>query len=346
MSSVNFSKQSDDSAAESFRLSLNKLGKLKLSITPVNYALIYFYISGNDLALNSKLDVLFENSEQWNDDEAFKLFNQYICQNDDLTRTDNEQRKDLLGTVANILGMLIDLAGKTAISNEALEVHMENLAACKDPGEILRIASKMIAETRKFVDETRQFESELSDSTIQIQSLKNKLDDARKQATKDALTGLNNRRGFDETILSTIKFKDEYSEPFCLLLIDIDHFKEINDSHGHLVGDRVLVGLSKVLSKHVRGSDFLCRYGGEEFATIMTDTLITGAFTVAENLRKSVEKLRLKDIKTGQQIGQVTISIGVASFRFGESGNGLIGRCDKALYRAKSLGRNRTVIAD
>ena len=98
--------------------------------------------------------------------------------------------------------------------------------------------------------------------------------------------------------------------------------------------------------KNMRGSDYLCRYGGEEFAIIMTETLITGAFTVAEKLRKSIEKLRLKHVKTDQQIGQVTISIGVASYRNGETDVSIIDRCDKALYRAKSLGRNRTVIAD
>lgn len=339
-------KESKDSAAELFRLSLTKLGKLKLAITPVNYALVYFYFSGNDVSLNEKLDVLFENSEQWNDKEALSLFNSYICQSDESSEQNIKLREELLSTVANILGMLIDLAGKTAISNEALEVHMVSLANCKDPGEILHIASNMIAETRKFVFETRKFETTISDSTVEIQSLKSELDYARRQATKDPLTGLNNRRGFDQAIQESTASSHSNPEPFCLLLLDIDLFKVINDTYGHLVGDKVLTGLSKVLAKHVRGSDYLCRYGGEEFAIIMSETLITGAFTVAENLRKSVEKLRLKQVKTGQQIGQVTISIGVASFRTGETVEGLIDRCDKALYRAKSLGRNRSVIAD
>ncbi|MBT3204690.1 MAG: GGDEF domain-containing protein [Gammaproteobacteria bacterium] len=339
-------KKTNDSAAELFRLSLTRLGKLRLSITPVNYSLIYFYLSGDNLALNEKLDELFLDIEKWNDEKAEKLFNRYICNCKPDEKENEKLRQELLSTVANILGMLIDLGGKTAVSNESLEMHMEKLAVSKDPSEVLHIASNIISETRIFVDETKKFETTLSDISNVIETLKNELDDARRQATIDALTGLNNRRIFDDVLVTAINSSQSSQEPFCLLLLDIDKFKDINDNYGHIVGDKVLVGLSKVLRKHMRGSDYLCRYGGEEFAVVITETLITGAFTVAEKLRKSIENLRLKHVKTGQQIGQVTISIGVASYRNGESSIELVERCDSALYRAKSLGRNRTVIAD
>lgn len=333
-----------ESSAELFRLSLTRLGKLKLPINPVNYALIYFYLSGTDLDLNERLDTLFEN---WTDDEAVELFNRYICQQNTQVGSDDAQlRKELLGTIANILGMLIDLAGKASLSNISLEKHMQTLASSQDPGAILHIASEIISETRSFVDETKNFEASLAGTTQEIETLKIELDDARRQATKDALTGLNNRRGFDHALKDSIDIGKSGSTPFCLLLMDIDLFKVINDTYGHLVGDKVLIGLSKVLIKNMRGSDYLCRYGGEEFSIIMEDTMITGAFTVAEKLRKSIERLRLKHVKTGQQIGQVTISIGVACYRTDETESDIIGRCDKALYRAKSLGRNRTIIAD
>lgn len=335
-----------DSAAELFRLSLSKLGQLKLPITPVNYSLIYFYLSGDNLDLNNKLDKLFINIDDWTDKVALDIFNTYICRCTQDDTDKSKTRKELLSTVANILGMLIDLSGKTALSNSSLEKHMASLASTKDTNSILHIASEIISETRKFVNETKHFETTLADTTQEIEILKTKLDDARRLATKDALTGLNNRRGFDEALNASINISKTGVEPFCLMLVDIDLFKKINDNYGHLVGDKVLSGLSKVLMKNMRGSDYLSRYGGEEFAIIMSDTLITGAFTVAEKLRKSIERLRLKHVKTGQQIGQVTISIGVACYRNNDTETDIIGRCDKALYRAKSLGRNRTVIAD
>ncbi len=339
-------QQSDDSAAELFRLSLSHLGKYRLSITPVNYALIYFYLSGDDLSLNEKLDELFKNIEKWTDEKAKKLFDRYICECKPDSKESEKLRQELLITVANILGMVVDLAGKTAISNNSLENHMKNLSVSKTPSEILHIASEIISETRSFVDETKKFEATLSTSSHVIQTLKHELDDARRQASKDSLTGLNNRRMFDKVISTAIDSNVNEQEPFCLLLLDVDNFKEINDNHGHIVGDKVLIGISNVLKKHMRGSDYLCRYGGEEFAVIMTETHITGAFSVAENLRKSIDKLRLKQVKTGDQIGKVTISLGIACYRNGESAAEIIDRCDTAMYRAKSLGKNRTVIAD
>ncbi len=331
--------------AELFRLSLAKLGEFNLPVTPLNYALIYFYLSGDDLSFNDELDKLLNNIDAWTEDKANQLFNRYICQSDNNVES-IKLREHLLDIVANVLGMLIDLAGKTAISNSSMEKHIDKLSVSKDPKEILQIASLIVTETRTFVEASKELESTLNDSTQEIQSLKFELNNARKLASKDALTGLNNRRAFDQALLDSISSEKLEAEPFCLILLDIDHFKVINDTYGHLIGDKVLVGLSQVLIKNMRGSDYLCRYGGEEFAIIMTDTLITGAFTVAENLRKTIEKLRMRHVKTDQFIDKVSISIGVACYRNGESGSSIIDRCDKALYRAKALGRNRTIIAE
>ena len=254
--------------------------------------------------------------------------------------------QELLLVVAQILGMVVDLTGQTALSSSRLEVHLDKLASCKDPVKILETASNIIGETRHFVDETKKFESTLRESTHEIEQLKGKLDTARKQATVDSLTNLNNRRGFDATIIEAISNSQSSNRDFCLMLLDIDHFKKVNDSHGHLVGDKVLIGIANLLQNHMRGNDYLSRYGGEEFAILLLETPITGAFTVAENLRRAIGRARLKHTTTGQKIGKVTISIGVASYRSKETAEALIERCDQALYRAKSLGRDRTVIAD
>lgn len=340
----NSSKNTPESVAENLRLCLAKLGQLSLAVTPVNYALIYFYVSGDDVELNRRLDELFVDSDNWSDEQASELFSQYICQCD--SANDKSLEQELLLMIAQILGMVVDLSGKTAISGQTLESYVERLALSKDPSEVLHVATDIIAETRNFVDETRKFESSLQESTQEIQHLKNQLDNARKQATVDSLTGLNNRRGFDRALASAIETVNAGDGTFSLMILDIDHFKLINDTHGHLVGDKVLIGIARQLFKQMRGNDYLSRFGGEEFAILLLDTPITGAFTVAENLRKSIQRLRLKRTKTGEQFGKVTISIGVASFYPEESADGLIHRCDNALYRAKSLGRDRTVIAD
>ncbi len=333
-----------ETAAEYLRLSLAKLGKLKLAITPVNYALVYFYVSGDDLELNARLDEMFADTSKWSDKQASELFSRYICQCSGEKNHALEQ--ELLLMVAQILGMVVDLAGKTALSSDELDEQVAKLAVSKDPVEIIGIASTIVAETRSFVDETRKFESSLRESTQEIEQLKGKLDTARKQATVDSLTNLNNRRGFDAALAKAIKNCRSSKKDFCLMILDIDHFKRVNDTHGHLVGDKVLIGIAKQLLNHMRGNDYLSRYGGEEFAILLLDTPITGAFTVAENLRRTIGRSRLKHSSTGQKIGKVTTSIGIASYDSNETAENLIDRCDKALYRAKSLGRDRTIIAD
>lgn len=320
------------------------LSSYQLPVNPVNYALMYFYVSGRDVALNKKLDKMFAEFDRWTHDEAKQLFTRYICQ---CNENEYQQlREELLATVAEILGCVVDMAGKAAMSNSKLEKHIEHLASAGDPKDVLSIASDILADTRRLIDESREFENELVESTQEISLLKTELDQARRMATTDALTGLHNRRGFDQALKKLVELNKLKRENFCLLILDIDHFKRVNDNHGHLVGDKVLIGISKILHKHMRGNDYLSRYGGEEFAILLRETPITGAFTVAENLRKSVENLRLKHVKSGIQLEQVTISIGVACYRMAEPMTEFIQRGDRALYRAKSLGRNRTVLAD
>ncbi len=335
---------SEVSAAEYFRLSLAKLGELQLPTTPVNYALVYYYVSGEDIELNDQLDKMFANTANWSEQQASDLFSQYVCPIVGGESMVLEQ--ELLLMVAQVLGMVVDLTGKSAVSSESLESHLEQLASSNKPENVLSIASSIIAETRLFVSETKKFESSLRQTTVEIEQLKDKLDHARKQAKVDSLTSLHNRRGFDAALKEAIETHKIGQHDFCLLILDIDYFKEVNDNHGHLVGDKVLIGIAKQLLNQMRGNDYLSRFGGEEFAILLFGTPLTSAFTVAEKLRRTVGLLRLKHTATGQKIGKVTISIGVACYRPNESGENLIQRCDQALYRAKSLGRDRSVIAD
>ena len=253
--------QSNESVAEILRLSLAKLGQLNLPVTPTNYALIYNYFSGEDVDLKNKLDEFFEGGEVWSDTEARELFRRHICQGGNEQNQMMEQK--LLGIVAQILGMVVDLSGRTALSSDSLESHLGKLAGSKDTGAVLHIASDIIAETREFVDDTRKVELSLRQSSREIEHLKGELDNARKQATVDALTGLNNRRGFDRALKRAISAVNEGSQCFSLIMLDIDHFKNINDTHGHLVGDKVLVGISRQLTRQMRGNDYLSRYGGK-----------------------------------------------------------------------------------
>ncbi|MDJ0832809.1 MAG: GGDEF domain-containing protein [Gammaproteobacteria bacterium] len=344
MATSSIQYEDKEQASEFLRLTLAKFSQLNLSATPVNYALLYTYVAGTDLALNEQLDSLIKQEGGLQDDQAESLFQKHICSSGD--QVDNQMRQELLHMMAPIIGSLVDIAGKTAVSNDELEKHIKALAKTSDPKQTIKVAADILSETRNFVSEARNFENNLNQTTQEIRYLRDELETAKKEATIDALTGLSNRRSFDRAILDAQQACAEENENFCLLIVDIDHFKQVNDNHGHLIGDKVLIGVARLMMKNMRGGDFLARFGGEEFAIILRDTPITGAFSVAENLRKAIKRLQLKHLKTGELIEDVTVSIGVANYRKGEPLEEFIARCDKALYRAKTTGRNRSVIAD
>ncbi|QQE64903.1 GGDEF domain-containing protein [Leptolyngbya sp. BL0902] len=170
------------------------------------------------------------------------------------------------------------------------------------------------------------------------------LEDLQSQATHDPLTGLLNRRPM-ETVLQNLCQTGNRQQSVSLILIDIDHFKVINDTFGHLVGDQVLKDLSVLLRGHVRSQDIVCRYGGEEFCMVLFDTALDVAISRAEKIRRAVKYLTLTH--EGTPIEPLTISLGVSCFpRHGQDPDQLLQRADQALYWAKAHGRDRTATAD
>ncbi|MBI5502436.1 MAG: diguanylate cyclase [Deltaproteobacteria bacterium] len=160
-------------------------------------------------------------------------------------------------------------------------------------------------------------------------------------SVRDALTRLYNRRFFDDRLRSEVAYARRHRSLLALLMMDLDHFKEVNDGHGHLAGDRVLMEISTLLRAQVRSEDVLARFGGEEFAVLVRGIQPPGVVVLAERIRRAVEGLRIEGF--GQTLG-VTISIGAATVQGDAalSEQGLVDAADRLLYRAKSSGRNRT----
>jgi diguanylate cyclase (GGDEF)-like protein len=166
--------------------------------------------------------------------------------------------------------------------------------------------------------------------------------DSERTAVSDELTGLHNRRWLREMFPRQLERSSRQGEPVCLVMADIDHFKKLNDTFGHLAGDEVLRRVARTFLEQLRPSDLCARYGGEEIAVLLPDTGLAAAITVADRLRAAIAhaSIRLAD---GQALPPVTISMGVAEFRPGEDLVQLLSNADAALYRAKELGRNRVV---
>lgn len=202
-------------------------------------------------------------------------------------------------------------------------------------------------------DQTRMMQARAEDlgerftlASREVIGLRRDLDDMRVLASTDSLTGVANRKTFDMRLSEAIEEAEREDMPMALILADIDHFKAFNDTWGHQTGDLVLRLVARTMADCVRGRDLVARYGGEEFAVILPQTDLAGAVSVAENIRKTISGKRLSRKATGENLGMVTLSFGIARLREGEPPASLIGRADKGLYLAKQRGRNRIEMPD
>ncbi|MBM3491136.1 MAG: GGDEF domain-containing protein [Alphaproteobacteria bacterium] len=209
------------------------------------------------------------------------------------------------------------------------------------PTDLQRLAGDILAETQQMASESEQLQERLVAAGSEIQRLRHDLDEVRREALTDGLTGLANRKAFDLALAQQVSHCLESGEPFALLMLDIDHFKQFNDSFGHQLGDGVLRLVGRTLLDSVKGRDHPARYGGEEFAVILRATALQGALAVAEQIRHAIAQKKIVRRATNEELGRLTISIGCAQYRLGEPIRELIRRADHALYAAKRLGRNR-----
>lgn len=217
----------------------------------------------------------------------------------------------------------------------------KNLPKIATPEEVGIIVKFLIAENAKMQHEAGDLRERLEQSQSQIEELCSDLAEAQETGLKDPLTSLSNRRGFDATLAKEIAEAREIGAALCLVMVDLDNFKKINDDFGHLVGDEILKLFAAVLRDNVGSHDGVARYGGEEFAIILPATELDEALAVTERVRRQLEAKELVLNGNGRQIGRITASFGIAQLREGDEAQTLIERADVKLYEAKCGGRNR-----
>lgn len=236
-------------------------------------------------------------------------------------------------------------AAKSAATdyNSALEQHVNELEQVSKAGVVI---TELATIARIMLDRTREIEKEMSRSELQTRALQNSLDDARRKAEMDHLTGLPNRRAFDGVMEREYTAAVKSGESLCVAFCDIDHFKRVNDTHGHEAGDRVIRAVSQALAKISNDKCHVARHGGEEFVILFRGRTLDEAREVLDATREAMAGRRLVNRSTDVPFGRITFSGGIADvFAYGSTREALKA-ADDALYAAKNLGRNCIVKAD
>ena len=220
----------------------------------------------------------------------------------------------------------------------------KNLPKLASPDQIAIIVKFLLAENAKMQNEAGDLKKSLEQSKSQIDKLRSHLAEAQEVSMRDPLTSLSNRRGFDDNLARELAGARQQGSALSLVLADIDNFKKVNDLFGHTIGDEILKTFARVLRDNVCARDTVARYGGEEFAVILPDTEVERARLITERMRTQLESMRLAVNGSGQQIGKVTASFGIAELSRGDDVDTLVQRADEKLYQAKCAGRNRVAV--
>ncbi len=213
-----------------------------------------------------------------------------------------------------------------------------------DVGSVREIVMALLDDNRQMRDKLSNVRDQLESSRLQALQLRNSLERAEEAGMRDVVTLVGNRRYFDTTFAGELERARKTGESFCLALADLDRFKLVNDRFGHLVGDRILRLFAEILVQNVRGQDRVARFGGEEFALMLPGASLEDASTALERIRKVLEAKQWTLGPTGERVGTITASFGLAQLRASETGSDLIKRVDDRLYEAKAKGRNCVMV--
>ncbi|MHB8287150.1 MAG: GGDEF domain-containing protein [Caulobacteraceae bacterium] len=208
-------------------------------------------------------------------------------------------------------------------------------------GDLKKLVKRLTEATDRVAQQNAALEERLNDSNKRVENLQQNLNLVRRDSMTDALTNLANRKAFDEGLASAVAQADEAGQPLSLCIIDIDHFKRFNDTWGHQTGDQVIRYVASVLGRLGVSPRLAARYGGEEFAVVLPGDPTGAAAAMLDAMRVEIASRALKRRSTNEDLGAVTVSVGVAGYRAGESPISLIERADEALYASKRSGRNR-----
>ncbi|MGS0675271.1 GGDEF domain-containing protein [Shewanella sp. 0m-4] len=316
--------------------------KYQIPTTPINYALWYAYVGEKNVKLNKHLDQVVSHYNTCPPSQSERLYQEFLSDAVELDVVD--MRLNLDAMVTELSQSLKDTNIDANHFNSKIDNNYNKLNKIENDGftieEVLSVVKHLVKDSNEIRESAQHFTAQLAKAQSEIDALKLKLKQSEHEMHFDALTNVLNRRAFNQDLKGII---EQHPQGLCLIIADIDHFKVFNDTYGHQLGDQVLKAVTKRLSEACQDGTKLYRFGGEEFALIVPKSQLGRTRQLAESMRRSLEKLILKDKRKGDTINNITASFGVAQCQLNDTDSLLIERADKQLYEAKRLGRNRVM---
>jgi diguanylate cyclase len=316
---------------------------LRLSPIPEHYAVWYAYHAGEPPALRYALDERLAAQGRVAPADLAELHAAHSGEDQQATAL-AEISQRLEGALTEVGGLLRSTAEDATRYGNRLEEFGRGLASM--PPAVAAVIARLLEDTEELCRRSQAAAHRITQRAKEAGELREALEQARTAARTDALTGLPNRRSFEEALAEEAARSQSEGEPLAVLILDVDHFKRVNDTYGHPTGDRVLRGVAMATRSALRPTDRPGRLGGEEFAILLPGTAADAARGVAERLRESVAAQTFAVSEDEPSTLSVTASFGVAERRPGETGDAMLARADAALYEAKRTGRNRVVSSD
>lgn len=325
---------------------LDFLDQNKIAPAPEYYEIAFHYSLDENAILRQGLNDIMAEKGHLTKHDLRRVYDESTDEDAELSKLSSirnkidQQMSDILGTIQNM-----DV--NATQYNQSLQAASEKMTGEVDKDALVGVLNDLIQATKMVESQNKMLEEKLSQSHQHIDELNKDLETIKIENLKDSLTGLSNRRHFEQFMRDMVAAHETGNcENFTLLMLDIDHFKKFNDTFGHQVGDQVLRLVANSMQNNVKGQDLAARYGGEEFAVVLPNTNLESAKVVAEYIRKAVMNKELLKRSTGERLGRITVSVGVASWKRDDTIHGIIERADSCLYQAKGEGRNVVIGED
>ena len=323
-------------AARAFDL----IHKYRTPPDPKTYSLWYAYAEGSNSRLTERVDELLAVNGGLNPFDIEAIFREFLVED-----TQEIARQNIGLAMEREIESVLQIIQQGVQSSDdfgaSLDEASRKLPHSVSGDELAALVSGLVSDNRRMAETTQELNQGLKDSRQQIETLHKELEEVQNQCLRDPLTAISNRRAFDARLEEEIQIAAATGQKLCLAMADIDHFKQVNDTHGHQAGDRVLQAFAAVVAQNIKGQDMVARYGGEEFAIILPQTDLFSAYNLLVKIKYNFKKAEVLAEGGGGSISQVTASFGLVRFEPGMNARDLIEQADSFLYEAKRSGRDR-----